>query len=107
MIERKRMLKLTTKTHTGFGIASTGIGFLSFLLFVAAVFTSAFGDRGNIVVQYRIGILEIISILFCLIGMVSGFIVETKEENYRLFAHIGLGINSVLLVFHILVYVFA
>ncbi len=107
MVERKSALKLTTKVHTGFGIASFVLGILSILCFVVAVFVSAFENRMFLTIQYKIGIFEIGAMLFCIVGIAYGIVGETTKDTYKLYAHLGLVINSIAAVLHILVISFS
>lgn len=107
MREKKNNLKLTSKVHTGFGIVSSALGILSIIFFTIAVVTSAFEDRNILTVQYKIGIMETIAIIMSIIGISYGLVGETKKDHYRIFAHIGIGLNVIAMVFHIVVIVFA
>ncbi|MBC7959835.1 MAG: hypothetical protein H7X94_08210 [Vallitaleaceae bacterium] len=107
MSERKSALKLTTKVHTGFGIVSFILGLLSVLFFVIAVFISAFEDRNIVSVQYKIGIVEILAFLFASVGLIYGIVGETTKDTFRLFAHLGLAICGISLLFHIFVIAFS
>lgn len=107
MSERKSVLKLTTKMHTGFGFASFILGLLSVIFFISAVFISAFEDRNMLSIQYRIGIIEIFAILFSLVGITYGVVGETTKDTYKLYAHLGLSINFLAIIFHVLVIYFS
>lgn len=107
MKDKKNILKLTTKVHTRSGIISFILGLLSIVLFCIAVIISAFYDRNTLSIQYKIGIIETIAIILSLVGIVYGVIGETKVENLRLFAHLGVGANVIAIVFHIIVIVFS
>lgn len=100
MSEKKGSLKLTTKTHTGFGIASFILGIASIGLFVTATIISAFNLQSQ---QYQVGIIEAIAILSCVIGILYGLIGESTKETFKIFAHLGLIINILIGVFHLLV----
>lgn len=107
MSERKSALKLTTKMHTSFGIVSFILGILSITFFVVAVIISAFQNRLVEAVQYKIGIFEIIAMLFCLVGLAYGIVGETTKDTYKLYAHLGLAINVIAVIFHIMVITFS
>lgn len=107
MRQKKNNLKLTTKMHTGFGIASFSLGLLSVVFFGIAVTTSAFEDRSLINIQYKIGIMEIIAMILSFIGIAYGFAGESAKDRIKLFAHLGIGINIIALIFHVLVIIFA
>lgn len=107
MRDKKNNLKLTTKMHTGFGIISFCLGILSIIFFSIAVTTSAFDDRSILAIQYKIGAMEIVAMILSFVGIAYGFVGESKKDTYKLFAHLGIGINTIALVFHILVLIFA
>ncbi|PKM52388.1 MAG: hypothetical protein CVV02_01150 [Firmicutes bacterium HGW-Firmicutes-7] len=107
MKDRKNLLKLTTKIHNGYGIISTILGISSVIFFSFAVFASAFEDRSNIAVQYKVGIFETIAMVLSLIGIGYGFVSETKKDRFKLYAHLGIIINSIAIVLHIIVLVFS
>lgn len=107
MPERKSALKLTTKMHTGFGIVSFILGMMSIVFFVIAVFISAFENRGVESVQYKIGVFEIAAMLFCLVGIIYGLVGETTKDTYKRYAHLGIIINVLAFILHIMVIVYS
>lgn len=101
MRDKKNTLKLTTKIHSKYGIASFILGIVSIILFFTAVMISAFEDRNAL--QYHIGIIEVISLILSLIGITYGILGEINVENLKLFPHLGVGTNTIAIIFHILV----
>lgn len=107
MSERKSALKLTTKIHTRFGILSFILGILSIIFFVIAVSISAFSNRGFNIVQYQIGIFEILAMLLSLVGIAYGIVGETTKDTYKIYAHLGLGISIIAGILHLFVVIFS
>lgn len=106
MEDRKITLRLNNKKHTGFGISSFALGIMSLILFLCAVFISAFADRGVNGIVITIGMLEIIGSIICFIGIIYGLIGELSKETFKTYAHVGIGLNSVMMIFHILVIIY-
>ncbi|PKM95485.1 MAG: hypothetical protein CVU84_05305 [Firmicutes bacterium HGW-Firmicutes-1] len=107
MKDKKNLLRLTTKIHNGHGIVSSILGFLSAVFFGLAVWTSAFEDRSIIAIQNKIGILETIAIALSLVGIVYGIIGETQKDRFKFFSHLGIVLNAIAIVLHIIVLVFS
>jgi hypothetical protein len=103
MSDKKSTLKLNTKKHTGFGIASLSLSLASVILFIIAVNISAFWDRNLTSIQIRIGIIEILAILCCLIGIIYALMGLAEKDKYKTYGIMGLGINIVIGIFHIVV----
>lgn len=93
------VLKLNQKPHTPFGIASFIIGLVAMVLAIISVGLSAGEEDPGIIV----GILGLISAMFTLTGFGVGLIGENDEELERFYAHLGIGVNSLMIVFHIFV----
>lgn len=104
---KKNNLKLTSKIHSIYGGISLALGVLSLVLFFNAVKSSAFGDRDLLAIQYQIGIFEIIALILCIIGVLFAWIAEKQQDDFKLFAHFGLGVNLIALIIHIMVISFA
>ena len=98
-------LKLTNKQHTGFGIASFSLGSASAIFFAVASNLTAFSNSPLVIRQTSAGLLEAAAIVLCLIGIIYGIIGETTKETYKLFANLGLLLNGVMLIVHIIVLV--
>lgn len=107
MKDRKNLLKLTTKIHNGYGIVSSIFGLLSTIFFSLAVGASVFEDRGVIGIQYKIGILEAIAMVLSIIGIFYGIVSETKKDRFKLFAHLGIIVNTIAIVLHIIVLIYS
>ena len=106
MDDKKIALRLNNKRHTGFGISSFFLGVISLCLFLGAIFISALVDRTVRTIIITIGMMELVGILLCLVGIVYGVIGEFTKETFKIYAHIGIGINCILMIFHILVLVY-
>lgn len=105
MEDKKITLRLNNRKQTGLGIVSFVLGIVSLVLFLSAVGVSAFADRTyNIILT--IGILEIIGFIVCIVGIVYGIMGEMTRDTFKTFAHIGLVINLILIIFHVLVMVY-
>ncbi|GMQ58902.1 hypothetical protein AN1V17_32980 [Vallitalea sediminicola] len=106
MEDKKITLRLNNKKQSGYGIVSFILGITSLILFLSAVGISAFTDRGVDSTTLAIGLLEIIGVIACIVGIVYGFIGELSKETFKTFAHIGIGINLILMLFHVLVIIY-
>lgn len=107
-MERKSAtFKLTTKMHTGFGITSFVLGLLSLILMSIAICISAFGNRALLKTQYTIGIFEVIAILMCASGIIYALIGESTRDTYKIFAHLGLILNTIAVFFHTYILIYA
>ncbi len=100
MDDKKITLRLNNKKQSGFGISSFVIGVLVCVLFLTAVGISAFADRGLNSVVYSIGIMGILGTLASVIGIIYGFIGEYAKDTFKTYAHIGIGMNLIMLVLH-------
>ncbi len=98
-MKQDAILKLNQKPHTPFGVASFGIGCLAFLLAGVAIYLSTFELSSEILV----GFLGVSSAMLTIGGFGTGIIGETNQELERLYAHLGIGMNGMMLIFHIFV----
>ncbi|WP_304943259.1 DUF6142 family protein [Vallitalea guaymasensis] len=106
MEDKKITLRLNNKKQSGHGIASFALGITSLILFLSAVGISAFGDRSTDSIALTIGLVEIIGFIVCLVGIIYGVIGELSKDTFKTFAHIGIGINLVMMLFHVLVIIY-
>lgn len=106
MDDKKIALRLNNKKHTGFGITSFTLSIISLLLFLSAVSFSAFADRGYNSTIVTIGLLEIVGAISCLVGIIYGIIGEFSKDTFKIYAHVGISINIVLMIFHLLVLIY-
>lgn len=105
MKEKSSALKLNTKTHSIYCLVAfiLAIGALGF--FIAAVISSAFFNLGSDAEMIRVGMLEIISMVMTLSGLVFGIVGEFMTNDIRVLSHIALPIHTLLLIAHIIVLV--
>ena len=91
---KKRKIKFTDKKHSRNGILSTILGAVSagllFCLLAAAYLTS--GQAGKAV---------------AVLGLLAwyGVLGRREEDSYRLFPDLGIGINGLLLVGFVMIYI--
>lgn len=50
-----------------------------------------------------LGLMELVSMLFCLTGLTFGIIGETRTDKFKRTAHIGIGLNVFIGIFHVIV----
>lgn len=93
-------LKINTRTETTFGVASVGLSVMSLAMFIYSVYQSAYHLEGREVI---IGSIELIAILFALVGLLFGLIGETREDKLKLTSHIGIVTNILVGIFHVIV----
>lgn len=98
-MKQDAILKLNQKPHSPFGLASFGVGCLAFILAGVAIYLSSFEKSSDIVV----GFLGLSSAMLTIGGLGTGVIGETNQDLERLYAHLGIGMNGLMLVFHIFV----
>lgn len=103
MDDKKITLKLNNRKQTIFGIISFSMGILSCITFLVAVFISAFGNLESYNTKMLIGYIELCSIILTITGLVFGYVGERTEDTLKTFAHIGIGINIVFLIIHVIV----
>ncbi|GKX31982.1 hypothetical protein SH1V18_44620 [Vallitalea longa] len=105
MEDKKITLRLNNRKQTGLGIVSFILGLVSLVLFLGAVGISAFADRTyNIVLA--IGLMEMIGFIACIVGVIYGIMGEMKKDTFKTFAHIGMVINLILMLFHVMVIIY-
>ena len=101
MADKRLELRLNTKTHSPFSVVSFILAIFGLLLYLWAVYSSAFHNEGLDSDIIRIGLLGIISMLATLSGIVTGIIGEFMIDDIRIFSHIGLSLHGILLIAHI------
>lgn len=98
----KRSYKFTDKKHTRQGIISSLLGVASLVL-LAAGLTAAYGMAGGS--GPAMALMGFLSMLFSLIGFVLGARGFQEEEVYYLFSKIGIGLNGILFILWVLIFV--
>ena len=92
---KKRKIKFTDKKHSRNGILSTILGAVSagllFCLLAAAYLTS--GQAG------------LLAFFVACAGAWYGVLGRREEDSYRLFPDLGIGINGLLLVGFVMIYI--
>lgn len=101
-MDKKTSLRINNRTETTFGIASVLLAVISLILFLTAVYLSAYHLEGRKIV---VGIIELVAMLTCLVGLVFGVIGETRVNKFRRTAHAGIIANLAVGVFHVVVLV--
>lgn len=99
---KKRKIKFTDKKHSRNGILSTILGAVSagllFCLLAAAYLT--FGQAGKVV-----AVLGLLAFFVACAGAWYGVLGRREEDSYRLFPDLGIGINGLLLVGFVMIYI--
>lgn len=103
-MDKRTSLKINNRTETTFGVASTALSVFSIVLFLWVVYQSAYNLEGR---ELMLGGVELLAMLFCLVGLVFGLIGETRVDKFKLTAHIGIGLNILVGIFHVIVLVHA
>lgn len=103
MADKKGELSLNTKTHSSYSVVSFVLSLVGLILFVAAVITSAANEMDSRGVIVTVGLLEICAMMCNLSGFVYGIIGEGMKDYFKVFSHIGLAINGLLLFAHVYV----
>lgn len=99
-MDKRTSLKINNRTETTFGVASTALSILSLVLFLWVVYQTAYASAGREVV---LGLVELIAMLFCLVGLVFGLIGETRRDKFRVTAHVGIVLNLLIGILHVTV----
>lgn len=99
-MDKKTSLRINNRKETTFGIAAIALGVMSILLFFIAVYQSAYDLKGR---ETVVGSIELLAILFSVTGLLFGLIGETRVDKFRRTAHIGILINLIVGVFHVIV----
>ena len=99
---KKRKIKFTDKKHSRNGILSTILGAVSagllFCLLTAAYLTS--GQVGK-----AAAVLGLLAFFVACAGAWYGVLGRREEDSYRLFPDLGIGINGLLLVGFVMIYI--
>ena len=99
---KKRKIKFTDKKHSRNGILSTILGAVSagllFCLLAAAYLTS--GQAGK-----AVAVLGLLAFFVACAGAWYGVLGRRDEDSYRLFPDLGIGINGLLLVGFVMIYI--
>lgn len=98
----KRGYKFTDKKHTRQGIASSLLGFIALILLIAGILMAyrMFGAAGPYV-----GFMGFLSLVFSVMGFVFGIRGFHEDEVYYLFSKIGVGLNGILFVLWMLIFI--
>lgn len=98
----KRSYKFTDKKHTKQGMVSTLLGVTGVALLIAGVITAYRMAEGAGSVTALMGFL---SMAFSVIGFLLGARGFQEEDVYYFFSRIGIGLNGVLFILWVLIFV--
>jgi len=101
-MDKKSSFRINNRKETTFGIAAVVLGVMSFLLFGTAVYQAAYNLQGR---ELVVGSIELVAILCALVGLLFGIIGETRVDKFKRTAHIGIVLNLIVGLFHIIVLV--
>lgn len=98
----KRSYKFTDKKHTRQGVASSLLGFTALVLLGAGLWMAyrMVGGAGPV-----IGLMGLLSLIFSVIGSILGIRGFQEDEVYYLFSKIGVGLNGMLFILWMLIFV--
>jgi len=99
-MKNESVLKLNQKPHTPFGIASFFMAIIGFILIGSSIFFAASRDMDIYTQKVLVGVLEWIGMMITLSGIGVGIIAEGAKEREKIFAHIGLLLHFVALIYH-------
>jgi uncharacterized membrane protein len=99
---RKKKYKFTDKTHSRQGILSCVLGVLALLL-LSGVSAAAYLRSGQ--AGKGIALLGFLSLLIACVGLYYGVRSLKEEDSYPLFPWLGSGLNGILLIAFVLIYV--
>lgn len=104
MRDRTAVLNLNTKAHTGLGVASFILSLIAIVFIIAAIWVSSIYNREIVFNKQIIGISEVISFVVSIGGLALGVAGETTIETIKKYSHIGIVINGILIIIHIIVF---
>lgn len=98
----KRSYKFTDKKHTRQGIASSLLGITALVLLGVGFFTAyrMAGEAGS-----AVGLMGFLSLICSVIGFVFGIRGFQEDEVYYLFSKLGVGLNGVLFILWMLIFI--
>lgn len=98
----KRSYKFTDKKHTRQGVASSFLGLIALGLLIGGLLMAyrMFGAAGP-----YIGLMGLLSLIFSVTGFVLGIRGFQEDEVYYLFSKIGVGLNGILFVLWMLIFI--
>ncbi len=99
-MDKRTSFRINNRTETTFGIASIALGVMSILLFLVAVYQSAYNLNGR---ETIVGSIELAAMLMCLVGGLFGVIGEFRPDKFHRTAHAGIVINLIIGIFHVVV----
>jgi uncharacterized membrane protein len=102
MRKKKQRYKFTDKKHSRQGILSSVLGTLALLLLSGVAITAYLqsGQAGK-----EIALLGFLALLLACVGLYHGVRSLKEEDSYPLFPWIGSGLNGILLIAFVLIYV--
>ena len=99
---KKRKIKFTDNKHSRNGILSKILGAVSagllFCLLAAAYLTSGLAVKA-------VAVLGLLAFFVACAGAWYGVLGRREEDSYRLFPDLGIGINGLLLVGFVMIYI--
>ena len=98
----KRSYKFTDKKHTRQGIVSSLLGMVSLILLTAGL-AVAYGMAGG--AGPSAALMGFLSMAFSIIGFALGARGFQEEDVYYLFSKIGIGLNGILFILWVLIFV--
>lgn len=101
-MDKRTSFSINNRTETTFGIASIALGVMSILLFVLAVYQSAYNLDGR---ETIVGSIELVAMLMCLVGLLFGIAGEFRPDKFHRTAHAGILINAIVAIVHVVVLV--
>ena len=99
-MDKRTSFRINNRTETAFGIASIIFGVVSLLLFATAVYQGAYYLEGR---ETIVGSIELVAVIFCLVGLSFGIAGEFRKDKFHRTAHTGIGINFVIGILHVVV----
>ena len=93
---KKRKIKFTDKKHSRNGILSTILGAVS----AGLLFYLTSGQAGK-----AVAVLGLLAFFVACAGAWYGVLGRREEDSYRLFPDLGIGINGLLLVGFVMIYI--
>ena len=98
----KRSYKFTDKKHTSQGMLSFFLGISALVLLVAGLLTAyrMFGAAGPYV-----GLMGFLSLICSVMGFVLGIRGFQEDEVYYLFSKMGVGLNGVMFILWMLIFI--
>ncbi|MFI3212021.1 MAG: DUF6142 family protein [Eubacteriales bacterium] len=90
-MERKRGYIFTDKKYTKKSIMSTVLGIIAMISVICAIYFT-YENNGQATDNY--GVVGLMIVIYSIIGWILGILARVEKEQFYLFSHIGIILNT-------------